>query len=93
MSQTTGITDHFPKLTTDMQNVILFVASIAAVVAILTYKRDLNTIEVAGTVIVVTLCYLVLYLFLFQFRHEVLRIVRKTFFILLAIFVFPICFS
>ena len=88
MSEATGINERFSKVKKDMMNVSLFIASIAAVVAILTYKRGLTTIEVAGTVIIVASCYLVLYLFLLQFRHEVLRIFRKTFFILLAIFAF-----
>jgi len=52
------------------------------------YKRGLTTIEVAGTVYYCGVMLLVLYLFLLQFRHEVLRIFRKTFFILLAIFAF-----
>jgi len=88
MSQLETIADRFPKLKKNMLNVVLFLGSIAAVVAILTHKRELNLVEFAGTVIVVGLCYLVLYLFLLQFRREVLRVPRKTFFILFAIVAF-----
>jgi putative nucleotidyltransferase with HDIG domain len=84
----TSIADRFPKLRKNIVNISIFLLSIAAVAAILTCKRDLSTTEVAGTSVVVIACYLVLYFFLLHFRHEVLRIVRKTFFILLAIFVF-----
>ncbi len=79
MSQLETIADRFPKLKKNMLNVVLFLGSIAAVVAILTRKRELNLVEFAGTVIVVGLCYLVLYLFLLQFRHEVLRVSGRPF--------------
>ena len=88
MSQPATITDRFPRLEKNILNIVLFLGSIASVVAILTHKRELKLVEVSGTVIVVALCYLVLYLFLLQFRHEVLRVARKTFFILLAIVAF-----
>jgi len=88
MSQLETIADRFPKFKKNIMNVVLFLGSIAAVVAILTHKRELNLVEFAGTLIVVGLCYLVLYLFLLQFRREVLRVPRKTFFILFAIIVF-----
>lgn len=88
MSQLAILTDRFPKFKKNILNVVLFLGSIAAVVIILTHKRELNLVEFAGTVIVVGLCYLVLYLFLLQFRQEVLRVPRKTFFILFAIVAF-----
>jgi putative nucleotidyltransferase with HDIG domain len=88
MSQLETIADRFPKFKKNILNVFLFLGSIAAVVIILTHKRELNLVEFAGTVIVVGLCYLVLYLFLLQFRQEVLRVPRKTFFILFAIVAF-----
>jgi len=88
MSRVGNIIEGFSTARKDMLNVSLFIASIAAVVVILTYNRGLTTIEITGTSILVASCYLILYLFLLQFRHEVLRIVRKTFFILLAIIVF-----
>ena len=69
-------------------NLVLFSGSIAAVVAILTYKQKTGSHEFAGILILVASCYLVLYLFLLQFRHEVLHVLRKTFFILIVILVF-----
>ena len=88
MSQLAILTDRFPRLKKNILNVVLFLGSVAAVVIILTHKRELDLVEFAGTVIVVGLCYLVLYLFLLQFRREVLRVPRKTFFILFAIVAF-----
>ncbi|MCU0474067.1 MAG: HDIG domain-containing protein [Bacteroidales bacterium] len=81
-------TRKFPELKNSIFNLILFSASIAAVVALLTYKRKTGSYEFTGILILVTSCYLVLFLFLLQFRHEVLHVLRKTFFILIAILAF-----
>jgi putative nucleotidyltransferase with HDIG domain len=61
--------------------------SISAVVAILIYKKPESRLTLAGTIVLVTACYMVLYMFLLQFRNEVLQVARKTFFILAAIFI------
>jgi len=84
------LTERFPKLRKNAEYISIFLVSIIAVVLVLTWKRGLNFSEVAGTVIVVAVCYIVLYFFLRQFRQEVLRVVLKTFFILLAILTFLI---
>lgn len=81
-------TERFPNLSKNVQYIIIFLASIIAVVFIITWKRDLKFREVLGTAVVVSFCFLVLYFFLRQFRQEVLRVVLKTFFILLAILTF-----
>jgi putative nucleotidyltransferase with HDIG domain len=88
MSRSAIMSGRIPKLKKDMLNLFLFLASIASVVAIIIHNRNLTLTEMAGTGIVVVLCYVVLYLFLLQFRQEVLNVVRKTFFILLAIVAF-----
>jgi len=67
---------------------LYFIVSIAAVVAILLHGEEVSKLELIGAVSVVTLCYVVLYLFLLQFRSEVLTIQRKIFFILIAIILF-----
>ncbi len=68
-------------------NFIFFVASIIIVFVLLTYGKENSRARIAGTMIVVISCYVVLYLFLLQFRREVLQIIRKTLFILSAILV------
>jgi len=88
MTQLQKIAERFPKLRKNIQYISIFLVSIIAVVVMLSRKNDISLRQLTGTVIVVTLCYLVLYLFLFQFRHEVLRVLLKTFFILLAILTF-----
>ena len=88
MPEKTIFAEKFPNLRKNIQYVTIFLASIIAVAVILTWKRELSFAEVSGTVIVVSICFLVLYFFLRQFRQEVLRVVLKTFFILLAILTF-----
>ena len=47
------------------------------VVAMLGTGINTNITSLSGAVIVVTFCYLILYLFLIQFRREVLKVIRK----------------
>lgn len=90
MSVKATIAERFPKLRKELEYFLIFLVSIITVVVILTLKRGFGFREVAGTIIVVSIFYLVLYFFLRQFRQEVLRVVLKTFFILLAILTFLI---
>jgi cyclic-di-AMP phosphodiesterase PgpH len=69
-------------------NLILFCASIVGVTAIILHNVKVTSQETAGTLIVVAFCYLILFLFLQQFRREVLNVSRKILFMLLIIFVF-----
>ena len=69
-------------------NLVLFCASIAGVTAIILHNAKVTMLETTGTLIVVSLCYLILFLFLLQFRHEILNVSRKILFMLLIIFVF-----
>jgi cyclic-di-AMP phosphodiesterase PgpH len=69
-------------------NLLLFILSVMAVLAIWpSGKRD-SWIELSGSIIIITSSYLLLYLFLSQFRPEILEVTRKTFFIILTILVF-----
>jgi len=76
------------KLKKSILNLILFSLSIVAVVTILTYNKHPGILELAGILMIVASCYFILFLFLLQFRNEVLQVVRKTFFILIAILTF-----
>jgi len=80
--------NDFPKVKKTLLDILLFIGSIAAVVVILTRGKEGSRLSVFGTAMVVTFCYTVLYLFLLHFRQEVLQVIRKTFFILLAIITF-----
>lgn len=66
-------------------NILFFFFSITGVIIILTYNKSVSNTFLAGTIIIVTSCFSILYLFLMQFRKEVLEVLRKTLFILLSI--------
>ncbi|HBH83681.1 MAG: hypothetical protein A2X05_06200 [Bacteroidetes bacterium GWE2_41_25] len=72
----------------DFLNIILFVTSILAVVAAGRSITDFFSIDITGDIIIVSTCYLLLYIFLSHFRHEILYVSRKIFFILIVILAF-----
>ncbi|MGA2406665.1 MAG: HDIG domain-containing metalloprotein [Bacteroidales bacterium] len=69
-------------------NLIFFMLSIIIVVAIWPRESGAGLFRILGTFILVSSCYLVLYLFLSHFRSEVLDVTRKTLFIILIILSF-----
>ncbi|MCE5347821.1 MAG: HDIG domain-containing protein [Bacteroidales bacterium] len=69
-------------------NLILFVLSIVFIVWIISHDKNYTWPEMLGSSIAVTSCYIVLYLFLMQFRPEILKVTRKTFFIIITILFF-----
>jgi len=71
-------------------NLIFFLLSIIIVVAIWPRGKNDTWHELLGSVILVSSCYLVLYLFLSHFRSEILEVTRKTFFIILTILTFVV---
>ncbi len=73
-----------------LYHLIFFLLSIAAVTATLYNKERVNLAILTGNIIMVSSCYLVLYLYLLHFRQEVLGVIRKTLFIILIILFFII---
>jgi cyclic-di-AMP phosphodiesterase PgpH len=71
-------------------NLFYFLFSIIIIVAIWPQDKNDNWYELFGRLILVTSCYLVLYLFLSHFRSEVLDVTRKTLFIILTILSFVV---
>jgi putative nucleotidyltransferase with HDIG domain len=71
-------------------NLIFFLMSIIIVVAIWPREKNDTWRELLGSVILVSSCYLVLYLFLSHFRSEILEVTRKTFFIIFTILTFVV---
>ena len=69
-------------------NLIYFILSTVIIVAIWPHESKESWIRILGTFILVSSCYLVLWLFLAHFRSEVLNVTRKTLFIILIIFSF-----
>ena len=69
-------------------NLIYFILSTVVIVAIWPHESKESWIRILGTFILVSSCYLVLWLFLAHFRSEVLNVTRKTLFIILIIFSF-----
>jgi len=69
-------------------NIIYFILSTIIVVVIWPHQPGDNWLKVLGTFILVSSSYLILYLFLFHFRSEVLHVTRKTLFIILMILSF-----
>ncbi len=71
-------------------NLFLFLASIVIVVAVWPPDKKDSLTELLGTLLIVSSCYLILYLFLVHFRLEILEVTRKTLFIILIILAFVI---
>jgi cyclic-di-AMP phosphodiesterase PgpH len=69
-------------------NLLFFVFSTVIIVSIWPRNRNYSWPELSGSIILVSSCYLVLYLFLSHFRPEILEVTRKTFFIILTILSF-----
>jgi cyclic-di-AMP phosphodiesterase PgpH len=69
-------------------NLIYFILSTIIVVAIWPHESKESWIRILGILILVSSCYLVLWLFLSHFRSEVLEVTRKTLFIILIILSF-----
>ena len=69
-------------------NLVLFLVSIFSVSALLPHTFNNNPAETLGGFILVSSCYIVLFLFLHHFRPEIFEVSRKTFFIILTIFIF-----
>lgn len=69
-------------------NLLYFILSIVIVVAIWPAEPYEGWLNIAGITILVASCYLVLYLFLYHFRAEVLLVTRKTLFIIMIILSF-----
>jgi putative nucleotidyltransferase with HDIG domain len=88
MSEIIKGTKRFLSLKKKIINFVLFSTSIIGVDAIIQHGAKVIWLETSGTLIVVGFCYLILFLFLMQFRHEILNVSRKILFILLIIFLF-----
>ena len=69
-------------------NIMLFVAGVLIVTAIWPHDRKDTIPEFAGSIMLISSCYFVLYLFLRHFRRELLDVSRKILFISLIIPVF-----
>ncbi len=88
MSQSITETRLTQDLNKTVVNFLLFIAGMIIVTAIMTWGENPGRIVFAGTLIVVVTCFMVLYVFLFQFHREVLHVTRKVFFLLLAMIIF-----
>jgi len=71
-------------------NLIFFILSGIIVTAIWPHGSKDNLLKILGTFILVSSCYMILYLFLSHFRSEVLEVTRKTLFIILIILSFVV---
>lgn len=71
-------------------NILYFILSTIIVVAIWPHDPTCSWLRILGSFILVSSCYLVLYLFLSHFRSEILNVTRKTLFINLIILTFVI---
>ena len=71
-------------------NMVLFLFSIAIVVVTGLIESGMTLPEIAGLFIIVASCFLLLYLFIYHFRKEILEVSRKILFILAIILVFVI---
>jgi cyclic-di-AMP phosphodiesterase PgpH len=71
-------------------NLLLFILSIIVITLIWPHGSKVNWLKILGTSILISSCYLILYLFLSHFRSEVLDVNRKTLFIILIILSFVV---
>ena len=71
-------------------NLIFFLLSVIIISVIFPHRTKGNFLNYAGIILLVSSCYLVLFLFLSHFRSEILEVVRKTLFIILIILSFLI---
>jgi len=69
-------------------NLILFTVSFLIGVLIVKGSDVLSPAKSASTLVLVAICFLLLYLFLLHFRSEILEVSRKVFFILALILLF-----
>lgn len=90
MSQTDTDTKSREGINKGFINLFLFMASVAAVVIVFEWGKESGRQEITGTLMVVFACFLILWFFLKQFRHEVLLVLRKVFFILITIILFTL---
>ena len=88
MSPTSSESTILAVIRRGIVNFIYFISSIAGVVGIIIHGEEVSKLEFTGTLIVVSACYIILYFFLLQFRNEILKIPRKTLFILITILLF-----
>lgn len=88
MEASTVRQNDFQKFRKTIIDILLFIISALVVSVILVRGREYDRINISGTMIVVTVYYTSLYLFLLHFRPEALKVIRKTFFILLSIIIF-----
>jgi putative nucleotidyltransferase with HDIG domain len=69
-------------------NLLFFILSIIIITMIWPHGSKVNWLKILGTSVLISSCYLILYLFLSHFRSEVLDVNRKTLFIILIILSF-----
>jgi putative nucleotidyltransferase with HDIG domain len=69
-------------------NLGFFLASIIIVAAVWPPDKCDTWTELLGSILIISSCYLILYLFLSHFRAEILEVTRKTLFIILIILIF-----
>jgi hypothetical protein len=74
----------------DLINLFFFLISIVIVTVIWPHQPGENWLNYLGSFMIVSLSYLILYLFLSHFRNEVLLVTRKTLFIIVTILSFLI---
>ena len=88
MSQLNTETKLVNVLNKTVVNFLLFIAAMGIVTAILSWGQNPGRLVFTGTAIVVATCFMVHYIFLFQFHREVLHVTRKVFFMLITIILF-----
>jgi cyclic-di-AMP phosphodiesterase PgpH len=69
-------------------NIFLFLLSVLIILAIWPPEKSDTWSELIGSILIISSCYLMLFLFLSHFRSEILEVTRKTFFIIIIILFF-----
>ena len=72
----------------NLLNLAFFGAAIIALVGLWPSDMKDSIAKMTGSILIISSCFLMLYLFLAHFRHEILDVTRKTLFIILIIVLF-----
>jgi cyclic-di-AMP phosphodiesterase PgpH len=73
-------------------NVVTFIISTLIIVLLILIPdwKEGSLVRLPGYIIMISSCHLILYLFLYFFRQEILKVMRKTFFIIITILLFVV---
>ncbi|MBO7522975.1 MAG: HDIG domain-containing protein [Bacteroidales bacterium] len=77
-----------PVLKKSVKSTLMFIFSVIASLLLLTVGKEYPSSTLSGYVIVTIFCFLILYLFIYQYQRSILQTLHKSFFILATLLLF-----